>query len=147
MIIKLKRFSFTDDSTIGLLFVNNEFRCYTLEDAHRKKKIEKITCIPFGSYEITLRKEGKMHQRYSKRFEKFHQGMLWIKGVPNFNWIYLHPGNKIEHTDGCILTGDSINNNQVVDAFLGNSSAAYKRLYIDIFRAMFCGESIIIKIV
>ena len=40
MKIELKRFSSQSDTTLGLLFVDGEFECFTLEDEYREEKIK-----------------------------------------------------------------------------------------------------------
>jgi hypothetical protein len=82
-----------------------------------------------------------MTKRYDKRFGEMHKGMLWLQDVPNFKWVYLHPGNKKEHTEGCILVGDTLNNNQLENGFTGKSSQAYKRIYPGIVDAILSGEA------
>ena len=128
------RFSSQEDSTSGLLFLENElglqFLCYTLEDEKRALKIRGETRVPAGRYKIKLRKEGGFHARYKKRFRSIHKGMLHITNVPNFEYILIHTGNTDEHTAGCLLVGDSQENNTIIkDGFIGKSTNAYKRVY------------------
>jgi len=33
--------------------------------------------------------------------------MLWLQNVPNFEYVYLHIGNVVENSEGCVLVGDS----------------------------------------
>ncbi len=86
MRIKILRKYATDKSTIGKLYIDNDFICYTLEDPIRKVKIFGKTCIWAGEYEIKLRKFGLFHNRYSKRFPHIHKGMLQITGVKQFKY-------------------------------------------------------------
>ena len=66
-----------------------------------------------------------------------HKGMLWLQDVPNFKWILIHCGNTDEHTAGCLLVGDSQENNQIkTNGFIGSSSNAYKRIYPAIAEAV-----------
>ena len=66
-----------------------------------------------------------------------HRGMLHIIDVPNFEYILIHTGNTDEHTAGCLLVGDSQQNNQVTkDGFIGSSNNAYKRIYPNIAKAI-----------
>lgn len=148
---KLYRYSSKQDSTLGLLMTSfgdngEDFRCYTLEDEHRDIKVNGKTRIPAGKYEIKLRTAGGMHERYTKRFD-FHQGMLWLQDVPGFEWIYIHPGNNHEHTEGCILTGDGTHGNILSDGSVVNSTPAYERLYKEITKQMALGKRIFIEIV
>ena len=160
MELEVIRFSNGTDSTNGILLeldrtANNPhgegFRCkrkflaYTLEDEQRDKKIYGETRIPDGTYKLALRKTGGYHQKYSKRFKDIHIGMLHVTNVPGFDYILIHCGNTDEHTAGCLLVGDSQENNQITkDGFIGKSTQAYKRIYSRIAEAIECGEEVTI---
>ena len=149
MKLKVVRFSSQEDSTSGLFFLednnNIQFLCYTLEDEHRASKVRGETRIPAGTYKLKLRTEGGFHERYKKRFSSIHKGMLQVVDVPNFDYILIHIGNTDEHTAGCLLVGDSQENNVIVkDGFIGKSTNEYKRIYPDIARAIEKGEEVLI---
>ena len=149
MKLEVLRFSSGKDSTSGLLFdVSNDrqFLAYTLEDEYRDNKVYSETRIPAGTYKIRLRTEGGFHTKYSKRFQDIHKGMLHIVDVPGFDYILIHCGNTDEHTAGCLLVGDTQNNNMVEeDGFIGRSTAAYKRIYVPIAEALEQGKEVIIE--
>lgn len=149
MKLEVLRFSSGKDSTSGLLFdVSNDrqFLAYTLEDEYRDNKVYSETRIPAGTYKIRLRTEGGFHAKYSKRFQDIHKGMLHIVDVPGFDYILIHCGNTDEHTAGCLLVGDTQNNNMVEeDGFIGRSTAAYKRIYVPIAEALEQGKEVIIE--
>lgn len=148
MKLEVLRFSSGKDSTSGALFdVSNgrKFLAYTLEDEHRVNKKYGETRIPAGVYKIQLRTTGGFHQKYSARFHDIHKGMLHITDVPNFEYILIHCGNTDEHTAGCLLVGDTQNNNMVEeDGFIGRSKTAYKRIYPKIAEAVEKGEEVTI---
>ncbi len=149
MKLQVLRFSSGSDSTNGLLFdVTNgtKFLCYTLEDERREEKIAGETRIPAGVYSILLRKEGGFHSRYTKKYGDMHKGMLHVQDVPNFKWILIHTGNTDEHTAGCLILGDSQENNILVeDGFIGRSTQAYKRVYPPIAKALENNEEVTIE--
>tara|TARA_Y100001973_G_C5202814_1_gene339128 strand:- start:3065 stop:3529 length:465 start_codon:yes stop_codon:yes gene_type:complete len=149
MKLQVLRFNSQSDSTNGLLFdVTNgtKFLCYTLEDEKREDKIMGETRIPAGTYKILLRKEGGFHARYTKKYGSMHKGMLHVQDVPNFKWILIHTGNTDEHTAGCLILGDSQENNTLVkDGFIGRSTQAYKRVYPPIAEALESGEEVTIE--
>ena len=161
MNLEVIRFSSGTDSTNGILLevdkyapaphaegyrCKREFLAYTLEDEYRDEKKYGETRIPDGTYKLALRKTGGYHQKYSKRFKDIHIGMLHVTNVPGFEYILIHCGNTDEHTAGCLLVGDSQENNQITkDGFIGKSTQAYKRIYPRIAEAIECGEEVIIK--
>ena len=149
MKLKVLRFSSEADSTHGLLFedtsIGNRFLCYTLEDEARALKVRGETRVPAGIYKIELRKEGGFHAKYSKKYAGIHRGMLHVTDVPGFEYILIHTGNTDEHTAGCLLVGDSQENNQLLpDGFIGKSVNAYKRIYPAIAKAIEQGEEVYI---
>ena len=150
MKLEVLRFSSQEDSSSGLLFevseLGRKFLCYTLEDERRALKVKGETRVPAGTYKIKLRKEGGFHARYTKKYGGFHRGMLHICDVPNFEWILLHTGNTDEHTAGCLIVGDSQENNIIIkDGFIGKSGNAYKRIYPAIAKAIEQNEEVTIE--
>ena len=147
MKLEVIRFSSGTDSTNGILLdkTNKKFLAYTLEDEQRDKKVFGETRIPNGTYKLGLRKVGGYHAKYSKRFSHIHIGMLHVLDVPGFEYILIHCGNTDEHTAGCLLVGDSQENNQITkDGFIGKSTQAYRRIYPRIAEAIDCGEEVTI---
>ena len=149
MQLEVLRFSSQEDSTSGLLFevtdIKRHFLCYTLEDERRALKVKGETRVPAGTYKIKLRKEGGFHAKYTKKYGGFHRGMLHICDVPNFEYILIHTGNTDEHTAGCLLVGDSQENNVIIkDGFIGKSGNAYKRIYPAIAKAIELNEEVTI---
>ena len=66
--------------------------------------------------------------------------------VENFEYILIHCGNTDEHTNGCLLLGDTQTNNVVSsNGFVGRSSQAYARVYPPIAKALINGEEVIIN--
>lgn len=124
------RFSSQHDDTLGLLFIDDAFQCFTLEDEKRSAKIFGETRIPEGRYKITLRDTGGFHNRYLSRYgRQFHKGMLWVRDVPGFEYILIHVGNDDDDTAGCLLVGQTAQTNKGKDGFIGASRPAYKNMY------------------
>jgi len=146
------RYSSQQDSTSGLWFEKTEqgmsFLCYTLEDEKRDVKIAGETRVPEGTYPVVLRTEGGFHSRYSKRFPEMHKGMLHITDVPGFKWVLVHCGNSDEDSSGCLIVGDTQENNIICsNGWVGKSTIAYKRVYPLIAEAILSGEKVSIKYV
>jgi len=114
MKLLLKREPPNDNCTIGRLFVDGVFECYTLEDIERDVKIPGETAIPRGIYKVII--------DFSYKFGK---QMPHILGVPNFEGIRIHPGNIAADTEGCILVGKTLG-----VTCLGNSRIAFDDIFV-----------------
>jgi len=113
MVLKLQRTKEVNNATLGELFADGTFVCYTLEDKIRLEKIKHETCIPAGIYTIEM--------TYSPTFKKILPLLL---NVPGFYGIRIHAGSGIEHTSGCILVGT-----KVVEDKLLHSTVAFTKLF------------------
>mgnify|MGYP000898351991 FL=1 len=113
MKLYLKRIHKTEHSTIGELYIDGKFQCYTLEDVEREVKIKNETAIPKGTYKIVI--------TYSNRFKK---QLPLLLNVPNFEGIRIHSGNTNHDTEGCILIGQTRSND-----FIGSSRNAFNELF------------------
>jgi len=122
------RYAHGVQASTGLFFLEDEFACYTLEDPPREAKIPGITRISEGVYELRLRREGRLHERYDAMYP-FHEGMLELVDVPEFEWILIHTGVVAAHTDGCILVGKEANSPHTDEGKLSRSRDAYREIY------------------
>lgn len=96
MTLRLIREPTRQNATLGSLYVNGVWACWTLEDAIRDVKIQDQTCIPAGVYRVKM--------SFSNRFKTVLPEVL---NVPNFTGIRIHAGNAITDTSGCILVGQT----------------------------------------
>lgn len=154
----LQRIASRKESTAGVLHrvgvkdiyappeSRSRFVGFVVEDQFRTVKVAGETRVPAGRYELKLRREGGMHERYASKYT-WHRGMLWLQNVPGFEWVYIHTGNKESETDGCLLTGDGLTQTAGGEFETIGSVAAYQRLYIEITGAMERGEQAFINIV
>lgn len=140
MIVTIQMIHETENSTLSHLFIDGERQCFILEDGYRDKKINGETRIDGGRYKLDLRLSSPMADRYNAKFaDIWHAGMLWLRDVRDFEWIYLHIGNRVEESEGCLLVGE--------DALwdgenwkLGHSTRAYKALYPKLLHALNDGD-------
>lgn len=147
MELSLVRFSDANGCTTGLMSVDGAFFCYALEDEHRAVKVRGETRIPAGRYPLAFRQVlSGMTAKYRQRFPGFFQWHLELQGVPGFTNVYIHAGNTDADTDGCILVGDTINNNRLAPAFLGNSGQAFERLYRRVAEELKAGKPVFIDV-
>jgi len=115
MLIEVKRLEFKDTHTVGKLYINGVYECFTLEDAVRNgTKIIGKTAIPIGTYKLII-----------DASTRFKQDMPHILDVPNFTGVRIHSGNTSADTDGCILLGSTWAGKD----FIGNSKIAYKKFF------------------
>lgn len=131
MNLNLKRFLFEENTTLGLLYVNGVWECWTTEDIPRSVKIKHETAIPTGVYRITL-----------TDLNKWGKPMPHIADVPDFQGIYIHPGNTKEDTSGCILVAESL----VSPSKNAGSKIAFDRLMQKFRTATDAKEDILISV-
>jgi hypothetical protein len=126
MNLKLIRQIFTDTSTIGSLFIDEIFECFTLEAVVRAPgiKIPGVTAIPYGSYEVVI--------DFSNRFAR---NMPHVLRVPMFEGIRIHSGNTSRDTEGCILLGTTKGKEIIYE-----SKAAFMKFYPKLEEGLQQGE-------
>ena len=144
MELKVYRYSSQSQTTLGALQIDGKFECYTLEDQHQDIKVKGETRIPAGKYNIELRTVGGFDARYKAKFS-FHKGMLQVLNVPGFEYILIHIGNDEDDTAGCLLVGNTANNNRLNKGFIGDSTTAYKSLYPKVLKAIESGLDVTIE--
>ena len=125
IIYKLERKYFTKDFTLGILYKNDEFFCYTAEDTVRfstndsllfdpnksypfscqlcKDKILHETAIPCGTYFLRKHYSGKLKGNYPRLYS------LGAQEVPCYYAILMHGGSGAGSSSGCIILGSQIN--------------------------------------
>ena len=103
------RDEFTDKSTVGKLFLDGEMFCYTLELPYLDNQ-RSISCIPEGQYKVRLRTAKESATR-----DYLH---LLVKDVKDRTYILFHRGNTSKDTRGCILVGQSCQQNRVNNSTL-----------------------------
>jgi hypothetical protein len=90
------RDTFTEQSTIGELYLNGEWLCDTLELPYINNE-RSISCIPDGQYKVRLRTAKESSTR-----NYLH---LLVEDVKDRKYILVHIGNFPKDTRGCILVG------------------------------------------
>lgn len=80
-----------------------------------------------------------MNGNYYDRYPKMHRGMIEIKDIPGFSYVYIHIGNTHKETAGCLLVGTQYVFEQG-DYRLEQSITAYKKLYPLLVELMVLGE-------
>jgi lysozyme len=130
--LKLLRDVCEAEFTLGKLFVNGEFDCYTVEDVVRPagQKVAGKTAIPEGRYRVVV-----------SRSPRFGRELPLLENVPNFAGVRIHPGNTAADTEGCIIPGRVRNPDGV-----GQSRPAFDRLFAALKAALAGGGEIWIDV-
>jgi hypothetical protein len=146
MKLTVVRTQFGTDATNGILLVDGIFECFTLEDQYQAVKVMHETCIPEGTYDIKFRTVGGFHEKYKKKYQNAHYGMLHLQDVPNFTYILIHGGNTDEHTSGCLIVGETQQDLDISkDGFISRSQIAYKKLYRKVANVLLQGKPVSIE--
>jgi len=150
----IQRYSDNRDCTLGLLFKKMDdgkgqwlhFRGYSLEDEYRAVKQMKETRIPAGFYTLGLQNiETPKTLQYRTKYPWF-KNHIEILNVKDFKGVYIHIGNNDEDTDGCILLGDTANNNNVATGEITTSTVCFKRFYDEVHEALTKGTKVFLEI-
>ena len=134
MKIKIERYEFGKDHTLGKITIDGFPYGYTMEDEIREVKVKGETAIPKGTYKVIT--------RYSPRFKR---NLPWLLDVPGFEYILIHSGNTDKDTEGCILVGKSTGYINQKRAVL-DSRKAFDLIYDRINGALQKGEEITLEI-
>lgn len=111
-------------ATLGSLYVNGVWQCWTLEDAIREIpgqpveswKVKSETAIPAGRYKIAITPS----QRFQRR-------LPLLLDVPGFAGVRIHPGNTVADTEGCLLVGQDRQAGRVL-----RSRVAFEALFAEL---------------
>ena len=141
MELVLVRYPSGKKCTIGTLYLNGIFECFTLEDIVREIKgvpveqwkIPHVTAIPSGKRKVII--------DMSNRFKRL---LPLVVDVPGFEGIRIHPGNTDVDTEGCILPALMVSpdKNSVT-----NSRKAFDNLFAKMQKAFNAGESITLEVI
>ena len=94
--IKVTRLYPTPAGLFGVISLNNDPVCWSLEPPWRMNKINESCVIP-GVY---------LYKHYLS--PKFKRMCISLSDVYNRSYVSIHQGNLLEDTNGCILVGMSI---------------------------------------
>lgn len=136
--------------TIGILYVNGEYECDTLEDEVRvlNKESDKIygkTAIPYGRYLIEMDTISPKFSKY-EFYSKVCNGRLpRLQDVPFFNGILIHVADGAKGAEllqGCIGVGRNL-----IRGGLLKGKETFSMLYNKMLEAHLKGEEIWIELV
>ena len=141
MLITVKRHTFTENSTIGLLSIDGVPYCATLEDKVRAANEVKIfgeTAIPAGTYGVIVD-----HSNRFTMLEGHDVNLPLLLNVPGFGGVRIHWGNDAKATEGCLLVG--VYDKTHAD-WISNSRIAFANIFPKIQAAYAAKQTILITI-
>jgi len=102
--LQIIRESFSDKTTLGKLYIQGKFFCYTLEDIVRPygEKVHGETAIPNGVYQVNVTRSGRFKRDMPILFNQPNGYELRNNGI-SFSGIRMHGGNTHKDTHGCPL--------------------------------------------
>lgn len=119
MDLDLYRKDHLEDRSLGELFADKQFFCYTLEDAVRGAgiKIPGKTAIPADYYFLQCTWSPKFSRILPLIYNTEIAGRYFVvsHGI-SFEGVRLHGGNKPENSDACPLIGFKRNATQIWDS-------------------------------
>ena len=120
MKLHVAREKFTSRSTVGSLYLDGKFFCYTLEPPKTPDPaaMPTIVCIPPAIYAAHLFESPEWTRKCGYPFL-----VIAVDGVPGRSGIEFHIGNRPPDTRGCCLVGLS----KAAD-WVGSSEDAFYRL-------------------
>lgn len=99
----LKRRWLTDKSSIGVLYIAEQWQCLMLEPPTRPagEKVFGHTAIPLGRYLVSIERSPHLselagHDVFTPR----------LHNVPGYEGVLIHPGNFPKDTLACLVTGN-----------------------------------------
>ena len=134
------------NSTVSTVSVDGKAHQFILEDRDRglkasmaladimREKVYGKTAIPAGRYQVVI--------THSARFKRM---LPLLIGVPGYEGIRIHPGNRHVDTDGCLLPG-KVYWQEHDDYIVGTSRTATEDLQLKIANAISRGEKVWIEI-
>lgn len=131
MVIRVVRYEFGADYTVGELIVNGVRIGYTMEDKVRvlksaKDKVPGKTAIPYGVYKVDMETVSPRFARAGKKYKDIGYKLPRLQNVPYFEGILYHGGNTSADTEGCLLVGLT---HEKGKNFIGNSMDCFYKLY------------------
>jgi len=111
MELQLYRLRYLPTRTVGQLYVDREYFCFTQEDTMREIegkqvsewKIKGSTAIPVGRYQVVLQNSPR-----------FGPDCPTLLQVPGYDLIRVHAGNTELDTEGCLLLGFALNDDGTI---------------------------------
>ncbi|AFF28259.1 gp261 [Sphingomonas phage PAU] len=94
----------TDNETLGKLYIDGKFFCYTLEDVSRPVKLYGDTCIPYDdNYKVKTTNSPRFGRPLPLVWNNSKDESVTNRNGDRWSGIRFHGGNHHMHTLGCLL--------------------------------------------
>lgn len=134
------------NATQGSLLLDGQLLCRTLENRAPVRpgvKEPGQSRIPAGTWQLGLRCTGGFFNRYTARWD-WHGPMVEVL-LPGWKYVLFHVGNYHYNTDGCVLVGESFLRHPSAGLAVGQSRAAYERVYPQLRALAEAGAALTVK--
>lgn len=141
-----KRVDNTNDSTLGILKLDDVNIGFVIEDEHRDKKVRGETRIKAGIYDLKILKlDTPLTLKYRAKYPwfKYH---IELNNVPQFIGVYVHIGNFESSTDGCQIIGTDAAITANGEFRNKYSTVMFKKWYLATYKALEEGKEVFWKI-
>ena len=122
-IVEIIRLETGESGTLSILRIDKQVFCVTLEPPDRLNE-RNTSSIPAGQYIC------------SPYESPTHGGTFEVTNVPGRSAILLHAGNIVDHTEGCIMLGETFGKLKGNRAIL-NSGNTFRRFLAEMGRTPF----------
>jgi len=134
MEILLARNKYYPTHTIGQVYIDGDYFCFSLEDVVRDgPKVHGETAIPTGTYSVTL-----------ENSPRFGPDTITINRVPGFSYIRIHSGNSDKDTEGCPILGYKLSPQNIIQ--YGSTKPAVADMKLKIKKALQEGQKVNITV-
>jgi hypothetical protein len=127
MLVDLIRVEHTEECERGIILINNEIVCCTLELPDRANA-RSVSCIPTGIYPL-------------EHFKSPHHGDVFlVKDVPERDMIEIHTGNTTDDLRGCIAPGEKFG------TYKGKKAVLYSRVALGKLKKLTKEQTLILRV-
>ncbi len=134
----------TDDgtTTIGMLYLNEEFYGYTLEDSGADATAKAAVQIPAGQYRVEMDHEpNTFAARYQQLYADWYTVPLKLSGVKGFSSVWLQNGvDELPGQASIVVTNTLEVSDQQL--FKANSLETFKKIYTKLRSAIEQGTAV-----
>lgn len=136
-----KRVANTNNSTLGILYLNTTPIGFVIEDEPRVTKVVGETRIPAGKYKLAINKTiTPKTSEYRAKYPWFEYH-IELQNVPGFTNVYVHVGNTEKDTMGCQVIG--LDATTVNGEFVNmRSGALFAEWYKEVYHALELGFTV-----